>query len=292
MKKILIAILLLLTCLFLSSCGLKEQLVGAVMDVVAQKAEESGAEALTRRFVDGVIAHDADLVASALSPEVPRETVEQAMEYLAVRLPAGAADYTLTPTHWNVQTNNGQTRETFQFTLVIGERTFLLETLQLSGYEGLANVHMQEIDPAGLTAGSTAAPAFSIWTVVGLVLTVAVFAVIIWAFVDALRRPLNRRWLWLLIVVLGNLLLVFSVANGQVRLNYNLGLHLSIAQIAVGDGGFGIRAMLPVGAIVYLTLRRKLEKPAGQDGFAEAFAPTAAESPADTPAEEVDHESE
>ena len=292
MKKILISILLLLTCLFLSSCELKEQLVGAVMDVVAQKAEESGAEALARRFVDGVIAHDADLVASALSPEVPRESVEQAMAKLAMLLPAGAADYTLTPTHWNVQTNNGQTRETFQFTLVIGERTFLLETLQLSGYEGLANVHMQEIDPAALTAGSTAAPAFSIWTVVGLVLTVAVFAVIIWAFVDALRRPLNRRWLWLLIVVLGNLLLVFSVANGQVRLNYNLGLHLSIAQIAVGDGGFGIRAMLPVGAIVYLTLRRKLEKPTGQDGFAEAFAPTAAESPADTPAEEVDHESE
>ncbi|MBR4080515.1 MAG: hypothetical protein IKK21_01865 [Clostridia bacterium] len=278
MKKTLIALLLLLTCLCLTGCGLKEQLVGAVMDVVAQKAEESGTAALARQFVDGILAHDADQVASALTPEIPRESIETALEELAALLPADAAGYTLTPTSWNVQTNNGETRETFQFLLTIGEHTFLLETLRLSGYERLANVHMQEIDPAAVTSGGTSAPAFSAWTIVSLVLTIAVFAVIIWAFVDALRRPLNRRWLWLLVIILGNLLLVFTAANGQVRLNCNLGLHLSAAQIAVGDGGFGLKAMLPVGAVIYLTIRKKLQKPTGQEGFAEAFAPPVQEA--------------
>lgn len=279
MKKVLVFLLLMALCFCLSGCRMLTQ---GLLDVVADKAEESGATALARQFVDGLLAGDADLVDAVLTPEISRESVETATAELGALLPAGVSEYTLTPTHLSMQTNNGTSRETIQFVLRIGEKSFLLETLRISGYEGLCHVSLQEIEPG--SASESAASASPLWTVISLAVTLAVFAILLWAIVDALRRPLNRRWLWLLVIILGNLLIVFTAANGQIRLSGNLGLYLSSARIAVSEGSFGLKAMLPVGSVVYLAMRKKLHKPTGQEGFSEAFADNTGNEPETTEA--------
>lgn len=285
MKKVLIYLLLVVLCLCLSGC---QVLMQGLLDVVADKAEESGTTALARQFVNGLLAGDADLVDGVLTPEISRESVEAATAELGALLPAGVSDYTLVPTYLSMQTDNGTSRETIQFVLHIGEKSFLLETLRISGYEGICHVSLQEIEP---DAGSeAAAPPSPLWTVISLAVTSTAFGVLIWAIVDALRRPLNRRWLWLLVIILGNLLITFTAANGQIHLNGNLGLYLSVASITMSEGSFGLKVMLPVGSAVYLANRKKLHKPTGAEGFSEAFADNTGNTPAATEASDESEE--
>ncbi|MBQ7849443.1 MAG: hypothetical protein IJ343_06970 [Clostridia bacterium] len=71
MKKLLLSALLLLSCLCLTGCQLTEALQTALTDnalaLVAEKAEETRADALTRQFLDGVLAGDAEACLAAMT---------------------------------------------------------------------------------------------------------------------------------------------------------------------------------------------------------------------------------
>lgn len=273
MKKMLMCLLLALLCLCLSACSVMTE---GVLSAVTDKAEETGAGKLTRQFIDGLFADDLALSHAAMVQEVTLPMMQEAFAPMRGLLPADADGYALTPTHWSMQTDNGVTRHTFQFLLTASERHYIVEAQLLQGRPGLYNIHLQEIDPAA--APQPAAPQGSsvLWDALSLLLTVGAFALIIWALADCLKRNLRRRWLWLLLILFGSVLLSIVAANTRLNFGFRLGLFLSMSQIALSGGGFGAKVIVPVGAIVYLSLRHRITQPDAHSGFAEAFAPAEA----------------
>lgn len=285
MKKRWLTLILLIACLLLSGC---QAAMDSILDYVAEKASETGADALTRQFLDGLVTGDMALTHAAMTDEVTAEMMADAFDPLRSLLPENAEDYTLTPRHWSMQTDNGVTAHSFQFLMVTAGRYYIVETQQITGKTGLYHVNMQEIDPAMLDQPAEQA-SFGVWDALSLLLTLAVFALLLWALIDCLRHRMRRRWLWLLLILLGNLLLTFTLSGSRMNILFNIGLYLVGSQISVQAGGFGLKLVIPVGSIIYLCLRKKLYEPDGREGFSEAFTDHTGNEPEST---EASHESE
>lgn len=273
MKKTLMCLLLALLCLCLSACSVMTE---GVMSAVADKAEETGADQLTRQFINGLFADDLALSHAAMVQEVTLPMMQEAFAPMRGLLPADADGYELTPTHWSMQTDNGLTRHTFQFLLTASDRQYIVEAQLLQGRPGLHNIHLQEIDPVAAPQPAASQGSSALWDALSLLLSIAAFALLVWALVDCLKRNLRRRWLWLLLILFGSVLLSIVAANARLHFGFRMGLFLSMSQIALSANGFGAKLIVPVGAIAYLILRHRITQPDAHSGFAEAFAPAEA----------------
>ena len=292
MKKIALTILLILTCAFLSSCQLPESLETALTDalaLVAEKAEESGAYALTRQFLDGVLAEDAEACLAAMTKRVTLEEMQAALPQIRAMLPE-ADGYMLTPMHFSFNTSNGVTQTTFQFKLEIGGEYFVVQTQQISTEARLYNINIAPTAADAWNTIDTEPEPFTGWTLLSLLLSVASIGLLVWALVHCIRHTMKRKWLWLLLVLLGNVMPTLTLNDSQLSFRLNLGLYLVASQIAPHAGGFVLNLVLPVGPVIYL-MRRKALTAQPKAAFAEAFANSqcAASNP---PALEDSHEPE
>lgn len=274
MKKCLLALLLVLACVCLSSCQLMDDFEAAMTDnvlsIVADKAEESGAAKLARQFVDGVLANDAEAALSAMVSGVTMESLLAVFPQMHAMLPE-ADSYTLTPAHWSTQSSDGVTMHAFQFQLTIENETFVVETLQMSGVEGLYNINIAPYAPDETAASSASASRkISAVELAFQFISLAAIVLIIWALVDCCRHKFKRRWLWILLILFANMLLTFSLSGSRISFNFNIGLYLTSNYLALSENGFAMQWMLPVGSLVYM-LRRKHLLPPPSKGFAEAF---------------------
>lgn len=288
MKKTLLCLFLALLGLCLSACSVMTE---GVLTAVADKAAETGADQLTRQFIDGLFADDLPLSHAAMVQEVTLPMMQEAFAPMRGLLPEEADSYALTPTHWSMKTDNGRTSHTFQFLLTAAERQYIVEAQLLQGHPGLYNIHLQEIDPDAAPQPAASQGSSVLWDVLSLLLTVATFALLIWALVDCLKRNLRRRWLWLLLILFGSVLLSIVAANTRLNFGFRLGLFLSMSRIALSAGSFGAKVIVPVGAIVYLSLRHRITQPDAHSGFMEAFAPAEA-APTDEPGGNEDESEE
>lgn len=293
MKKLALSILLILTCLCLCSCQLPEDLETALTDgalaLVAEKAEESGADALTRQFLDGVLAGDAEACLAAMTELVTPEEMQAALPQMQALLPE-ADSYTLTPMHFSFNTSGGVTRSAFQFKLEIGGEYFLVQTQQVSTEERLRNINITPAAADGWDVAKAESEPFTLWTLLSLLLSLASLAITVWALVHCIRHTMKRKWLWLLLVILGSVMLTLTLNGSQASFRLNFGLYLVASQIVPQAGGFVLKLVLPIGPAIYLMRRRALTAQP-KAAFAEAFSDSqdAASNP---PAQEESHEPE
>lgn len=296
MKKKLLALLLVLACLCLSGCQLMEDIESAATDsalaLVAEKAEESGADALARQFVDGLLAEDAEMCLAAMAPGVTMEALQEVFPQMCEMLP-DADGYSLTPMYWNTRTGSDATQHTFQFRLEVARQPFLLQTVQVSTMERLYNINIAPITEE--SEGKPEAQRSVVFDILSVLLTIASCAVTLWALIHCARHQMKRKWLWVLLVLLGSVLLTVTLNGSRMNFHFRLGLHLVASQIVPYSGGFALKLVLPVGPIIYLVRRKALTAPP-KEAFAEAFsdvpeasAPQAVEA---EPVQEEPHEPE
>lgn len=267
MKKRLLALLLVLVCVCLSGCAALEE---QVFKVIAAQVERTGLESPTRTIIDALLARDIDLMLSALAPEFTKEDLQDNFEQMSAILPP-AEEYTLTPTSWNTKTSNGVTQTTVQFLLTAADQTFIVETTSLSNVERVAHfyiapVQAQETTPAAEASGEVS----PIETALAIISVLEVIFVI-GALVDCCRHKFHRKWLWVLAILLGNVVLLLSLNGSRLNFNLQFGLYLDGIFLKLHDGGFSLRLLLPVGSVAYLMRRKHLLVAKAQKGFAEAF---------------------
>ena len=281
MKKALLALLLALCMLCLSGCS---QLTDGLLTMVADKAEASGADALARQFIDGILTNDPQKSHAVFVEGVEMTQVLEIFPTMQNMLP-DSDSYTLTPTSWNSKTSNGVTQTAFQFLLTMGDQQFVVETLQVSTMEGLYNIHIapratQETSETDVQENPVIDTVFTL-------ISVATAVFVIWALVDCCRHKIPRKWIWVLVILLGNMLLILAMQGSQLSFNLKLGLNLNATSLTLRDGGFYLSLLVPVGAIVYLARRKQLLPPDDQRGFAEAFQTDEA-APSESPATETE----
>lgn len=278
MKKKLLAVLLILTCLCLTGCSVMQE---NILKLVADQTAKAGTDVLAAQFVDGLLANDAEAALSAMCSEVTMPQMLSAFPQMRAMLP-DTDEYTLVPTYFSTNTNNGITTIDVEFTLTMGDQVFCLTTRQMTGYERLTNIHIQPAEADAMPSTADAKPIdLDAADIAVMLLSLACAVFIIWALVDCIRHKVKRKWLWILLILLADVSLTLLLSGGKLGLQLHFGPFVPMYSFArTAQGGFTLQVGWPVGALVYMLRRRKLIAPAVN--FQEAMPP---EAPSDSKAE-------
>ena len=105
-----------------------------------------------------------------------------------------------------------------------------------------------------------------LWVFSGLAI-----AFTVWMLVDCLRRKMKYKVLWAIIIFFG---IAFTVTVGETsNLSFNMGLFFQTSSIDADPALVSVvtKLVIPVGAILYLCLRKKFtinpNTPAGPEGM-------------------------
>ena len=211
---------------------------------------------LLESFVD----NDYDACRAILDESVSDSDLQGIFEPIHTAL-AELGAYEMTAVNWKRQGSGDQDVTAIQYLIESGSGKYYLSVSKLAGREGLAGFQVEQ-------AAEDAEPTTPIgpvhWVFTGI--GVAVFGFVIWMVVDCARRKMKRKWLWLPLILLGMVILTFTMQDGGFSFRFNIGLYLGITELTTfAAGGFRAKLYVPLAAIVYFLKRKQLtigeEKP-------------------------------
>lgn len=214
----------------------------------------------------------------------------------------GATSYTLTQTGWNINTTNGVTTRTAAYQIELDTGVICQLTLQThEDVEGIAYINFN--DSSAFIESTKNVGAVNILLIVGS-LVLMVFPV--WMLIDCIKRKMAKKAWWIVLILLS---LSLTFTNGAHTMNTSFMVSLfcffSSIEAVIPNETVSLTVVLPIGALIYCFLRKKLtakyeaqlameaasaaasaaaDFPAKADA-AEDAAPTAEAQP-DAPAEE------
>ena len=261
MKKRICIVLLIVIALLLTACsrGVLWQWLEENKDKLQEQMDDAQVREMAIQVVDAAIAEDYETVSSLLNRAYISDADVAEMYPLLVNFVAGMEAYELTPTHKNVHTVNGVSTVSIQYLLEAEDRTLILEVSRKEGEPGLMGIGMWEFVPETQTGTVSSMGGADALQWILLVIGVLECAFVLWMFIDCCCHKMKKKWLWLLITGAGTVIFSLTVKNGF-RINWNIGLFLcnNTALIRYSTSGFLLRLMVPVGAVVYASIRKHL----------------------------------
>ena len=200
----------------------------------------------------------------------------------------GAKTYEMKQIGWTLNRSNGVTTRTTAYQAELDNgRTVLLRVVTQDGIEGIAGIHFSDItDFLASTEAFVPTVRVILWVVSALAM-----AFTVWMFVDCLRRKMKYKVVWAILIFFG---LCFTFTVGETsNFSFNVGLFFQTSSIEADPGLLAVvtKLVIPVGAILYLCLRKKFtidpKQPDGEvpaDPFAQPETETVAEADGDRPA--------
>ena len=178
-------------------------------------------------------------------------------EYWVTILPIaeGAESYEMEQIGWNVSKSNGRTVRVTAYQVNFDNgKNALLRVTTYDDIVGIAGIHISDI-----TEFVTKTGAFVPSARVGLlVLSLLAIAFSVWMLVDCLRRKIKLKVLWVILLFFGTVVtFTFGETGG---LHFALGLIFKMNTIVADPAILSVKIQLvvPVGAIVYFILRKRL----------------------------------
>ena len=259
-QKRLFCLLLCALILLLAGCGTAnnwESMQSAAQEMGAALEDEQLRQDATA-MLDHIIADDREkaykMVADVITEEDFQEPYDLMREYLQV-----VGSYELVAAHKSARVQNGVNVVSVRYMMTAGEDRFVVEAARSEEFTGLAGFYLSpyvEVQQTGtLTTMKDADWLQWVFLVVAGLELVFVLAVL----VDCFLHKMEKKWLWILLILLGSLSVLLITTNSGIKVNYNYGLFFSYtALIRYSTGGFMARIYLPAGAIAYAALRKKL----------------------------------
>jgi hypothetical protein len=245
---------------------------------------------LADQFMDHVIADDYD-AAYGLVKATVSDPDFRAYWATVQTVADGAETYEIKQIGWNLNRSNGvTTRTTAHQAELDNGRIVLLRVVTQDGIEGIAGIHFSDItDFLASTEAFVPTVRIILWVVSALAV-----AFTVWMLVDCLRRKMKYKVVWAILIFFG---LCFTFTVGETsNFSFNVGLFFQTSSIEADPGLLAVvtKLVIPVGAILYLCLRKKFtvdpSKPEGED-LPDPFAPATPDAPtANQPAEPVEVE--
>jgi hypothetical protein len=230
--------------------------------------------------MDHVIADDYDSAYGMVKATVTDSDFRDYWETIR-SVAEGAETYTKLPVNWNATRSGGVTTITtaYQVNLDNG-RIVLLRVVTQDGIEGIAGIHFSDITEFIHTT-DTYVPVLQ---AIVLVFSLLCMAFTIWMFVDCLRRKMKYKVVWAILTVFG---IALNLTVGETfSFSFHIGLFVQMSTVQVDPGLVAVvsKLVIPVGAILYLCLRKKFtvepSKPEGED-LPDPFAQTETEPTAE-----------
>lgn len=167
----------------------------------------------------------------------------------------GATTYEMEQIGWKTNISNGITTRVSAFQVYFDNgETILLRVTTREDIEGIAGIYFSDV-----TAFLDQTDGFvSAGSIILIVVSLLSIAFVIWMFVDCLRRKIKRKVLWAILIFCG-IRLTFTIGE-QLGLNFFVGIVLQMNSIAADPSIKSVVAkfILPVGAILYFFLRKRL----------------------------------
>lgn len=246
MKQRRIGMVILLLCVALLLCAC----------VTAEENQELKGK--TQALMDAILADDRAAVKNMLSSKVS-DTEFDVFYAQAQSVFDGVAEYELKQLGWHKNITNGVTVQQAQFLMTAGEDTYILRIVLSSDTDGIAGFHFDVYTETATTGTLFTMQGADGLQWVFLLIGLAEIGLMIWAVVDCARAKINKKALWIVLILLGSVIWTLSAVQGKVSFNFNIGLFLShTAFIRYSTGGFMLRLYLPVGMVAYWIMRGKL----------------------------------
>ena len=253
-------LLAMLMLLLLAGCGAQDEWDAALKmaDKLEGVVEDAQLRADAEQLLDALIADDYASAWDAICQEMDAAEFKKVYEEIQPLL-SGVTQYELTPSNINKGTNNGVAYVSVRYMMTAGERRVFVDVSWTEGYQGLTAFRLTDYVPVVTTGtlGNMQGANAAQWTFLVIGILELIFA--IWVFVDCCRHKIRRKWLWLLLIALGYVILSVIATPEQFRINFNVGAFLSYTRLlCYSTGGATCQVVIPVGAIVYLSMRKSL----------------------------------
>lgn len=259
-KKRLFCLLLCVMLLLLAGCSTAEnwQSMQSAADSLGEALEDPQLRQNATAMLDFIIADDKaqayKMVAEVITEEDFQEPYDLMREYLLT-----VGSYKLQAASKNTKVQNGVTIVSVRYLMTAGEDRFVVEAARTDEITGLAGFYLTpyvEVQQTGTMATMEGANWLQ-WVLLVFGMLEMIFILV--ALVDCCGHKMEKKWLWILLILLGSLSVLLMSTDSGLQVNYNYGLIFShTALIRYSTGGFMIRIYLPVGAIAYVALRKKL----------------------------------
>ncbi len=254
MKKALrcltVTLVVLAVLVFATSCNLSEN---------APLAQE-----LCRQMTDAILADDFDGAYAVVSAVCSEEEFQPIYGQLRTLL-EGVGSYELKQTAFRSELKSGVETYSATYRLVSESQTGLSVEVALSSEtEGLIRyvVHQSVSSTGTLATVGQFNPVQ--WGL--LIYSALCIALVVLMVLDCAKRTLNARALWILLIILGHLKLYAATVDSTLSTGFRIGALLPFSKLVLyQNGAFDLALFLPVGAVVYFFLRKRLtekyEKP-------------------------------
>ena len=259
-KKRLFCLLLCALLLLLAGCGAAEswESMQSAADSLGEALEDPQLRQDATAMLDYIIADDKaqayKLVADVITEEDFQEPYDLMREHLQT-----VGSYELVASYKSVRAQNGVNVVSVRYLMTAGEDRFVLETARSEEFTGLAGFYLTpyvEVQQTGTLTTMEGADWLQ-WMFLVFAGLELVFVVVI--LVDCCRHKVEKKWLWILLILVGSLSVLVMSTDSGLQVNYNYGLFFShTALIRYSTGGFMARLYLPIGAIAYAMARKKL----------------------------------
>lgn len=254
--KRLIAILLLLMIpfVFFTSCGESVPASEQLHD-------------MTVEMVDAMIAKNKTTAFSLMSGAC---TTEEFDEWYDQWTPIfdGIQEYDFYLNSTAEETQNGRDYEAVQYLLISDEKQLVISSSMEKGTSSLSGFGVGEPDENLKTYLETSGTVTTLdkttgWQWVALGVSLLEIAFILWMAIDCAFRKIESKFLWIFLILLGIVSLSFSYGDGSFGVDFAINFIFDYtAYISHIRELVSLRVMLPIGAVVYFFLRKRLKAPA------------------------------
>lgn len=253
MKKSLLLTLLLLLAASLLLCG-----CGSMDTEAAARIQP-----LCEEFIDAILADEPDAAYAVLSPGTDRAGFDAAWPVL-LRYLEGVESYTLRSRSYHYNSTNGQRSWETGFLMETNIGDFAVDGTIAEGYDGLYSINIVSEAAAnpihtGTLGHMSGALPFQ-WLMLAISAALLIFVIIV--LIDCIRLKPKRRALWIILILGGALVFsITQIVHGGGSMNLNLGIYILQYScfILYENGDSLFRLVLPVGAVIYLCMRRRLK---------------------------------
>ena len=259
-KRIVVLLLTLMLLLALVGCSRTEdwQTMLDSAEKLGELAEDESLRQSTQLMLDSLIRDDFDSAYALISSAVTKEQFQPLYDGLLPVL-QNVESYELIASYKATKVTDDAGYVAVRYLFIAQDLKLVVEATRQEGVEGLIGFLVNEYQETTVTGtvGNMKGADAGQW--IFLVITIAEVGFILWMFVDCCRRKIHRKWLWLLVVALGSVALSISLGSGfQIRVNVGLFFDLYTALLRYTTGEVTVRLMVPLGAVLYLCLRKKL----------------------------------
>ena len=236
-------ILVLITCLFcgcLTACG-----------GLAEGSDKN--RELCEQMIECIRNDDSDGAYELVKNVATRKEVNEVFPEWQAAL-SGVDEYELTAKGWHYSTSGGVRVATINYLLTNDSgRTVAIQLATVSNIDGIGGFSLK--DNTEFVSKTSSIPTFDIILIV-ISLIALVFMIVM--IVDCARHKMRVKWLWIIIILAG-IGVNLTLGAGGVNFGFNIML-LPLSRIQADPilAAISARFSLPVGAIIYAAVRKRL----------------------------------